>query len=133
MRIKNILLLSASLLILLSFSSAVVLPTSWNICIPSGCNFEKSGCDSDSCANETLDQHLSERTQLLHIPIKFKGLMILAIASVLLFTAQKYTKFFQLLFIKLYWKRRLFNPPDSNLFNYLVELFSQGILNPKVY
>jgi len=113
----------------------LILPISWDICIPSGCSFNSSTCDNNACINETLGQHISERTSLLNAIIKFQpSIVLLALVLILLFVLQKYLlEVIQLSTTKLYVKYKLFNSSRTKLFNYLLEAFSDGILHPRIY
>lgn len=118
-------------LILASF--VVLVSTSWNICLPDGCSFSAPICSDNSCVSETVDQHIQERSQFLNATVKTNGTASLIIAL-----------FFSL-FLFGYFKNKITlsdrnssdqkflinSPPNS--FNLLVILFSDGILNPKIY
>lgn len=122
------------LLILLSFLIIGILPSSLNICMPDGCNFNNNVCDNIACVNETITQHLGERTQLLNaITIEFQSLIILVVILILFFVIQKYLEGGKLVAIKSYVKQKLLNSSSAELFNYLIEAFSNGILHPKIY
>jgi hypothetical protein len=121
------------LLMLLSFSVIVILPNSLNICIPDGCNFNSSTCDNNACINETVTQHLSERAQFLNAIIEFQSFIILAIVLILFFVIQKYLEDGKLATAKSYIKHKLLNSPSTKLFDYLIEVFSNGIIHPKIY
>ena len=121
------------ILILLSLLVIIVLPSSWNICIPDRCSFSSGVCGSNSCANETLSQHLSERTQLFNATINFQQFILLAIVLILFFVVKKYLEDGKLAIAKSYVKQKLLNSPGVKLFNYLIEAFSNGIIHPKIY
>ena len=126
------------LLILLSFSAIVILPSSLNICLPDGCNFNNANtvCNNNSCADETIISHLGERTQLLSTTIGFQSsilFIIFAIVAAVFFAVQKYSESRKLIAAKDYFKQKLLNSSGVKLFNYLIEIFSSGILHPKIY
>ncbi len=135
MKIRKALLL---FLILLPFAMIVILPSSLNICLPYGCNFNSinAACNSNSCANETTMQHLNERTQLLSATIKlqlFMSLIIFTIIIIAFFAVQKYSENKRLIIEKFYLKQKLLNSSCIKLFDYLIKIFSSGILHPKIY
>ena len=110
------------------------MPNSLNICIPDGCNFNNSVCDNNTCANETIIQHLGERTQLLNaVTIKFQSLIILGVILIFFFIVKKFLENDKLTITKFYVKQKLLNSSGAKLFNYLIEAFSNGILHPKIY
>lgn len=135
MKIRKILLL---FLILLPFTMIVVLPSSLNICLPFGCNFNSidATCSNNSCVNETVMQHLNERAQLLSTTIKFQLFMSFIILTIIIITSlitQKYLENRKLIIAKFYYKQKLLNLSCTRLFDYLIKVFSSGILHPKIY
>lgn len=120
-----------SALISLSFLAMLILPSFLNMCIPDGCTFTPNVCSDGNCFNETVGQHLNEKSQLFTAIIKLQSLVIF-IAIVFLFLAVKnYTENENSFFVKFYAKRAVIYS-YSNM-NYLIEAFSNGIVNPKIY
>ena len=128
-----------ALLILFSFFAVVILPASWNICLPDGCSFGDNACTNNSCINETLGKHLNERTSLFSAVVKPQSsLIFLAVVLFAFFAFQKslqkyFLELIKLVTAKLYVKYKLFNSFCSKLFDYLLEAFSDGILHPQIY
>ncbi|MEW6408048.1 MAG: hypothetical protein AB1465_05145 [Patescibacteria group bacterium] len=129
MRLKIIL----PFIILLSFFAVLILPTSWSLCIPDGCNFRQPVCSNDSRINETVGQHIGERTSFFNAIVKFQQFFA-AIALLFLFIV------FQNLLPNLknlpagqLVMYRLDSSPETKLFNFLILFFSDGILNPKIF
>ena len=135
MNIRKLLL---PILILLSFSAIAFLPSSLNICLPDGCNFNNANtvCNNNACADETIISHLGERTQLLSATIGFQSsisFIVFAAILVLFFIVQKDLKDEKLVAVKSYFKQKLLNSSGVKLFNYLIDVFARGILHPKIY
>ena len=129
MRLKIIL----PLLILLSLSIIVILPSSLGICIPDGCSFSSGSCGNDVCINETIGQHLSERAQLLNVtPGSFTSVLAM-VMLVLFFIARKNLTGEKIIITQSYIKQKFLNSCGAKLFNYFIEVFSSGILHPKIY
>ena len=121
------------LLLLLSLLMIIVLPSSLDVCIPDGCSFSGGVCGSNYCVNETLSQHLSERTQLFNATINFQQFTLLAIISMLLFVIKRYLEDGKIIATGFYVKQKLLNSSGVKLFNYLIEAFSGGIIHPQIY
>ena len=121
------------ILILLSLLVIIVLPSSWNICIPDRCSFSSGVCGSNSCINETLSQHLSERTRLFNATINFQQFIFLTIVLISFFAVKKYLEDKKIIAARFYVKQKLLNSSNAKLFNYLVEAFSGGIIHPKIF
>lgn len=118
---------------LLLTSFVVLVSISWNMCLPDGCSFNAPVCSDNSCVGETFDQHIQERSQFLNATVKNEGMANLIIAL-----------FFSLILFG-YFKDKItlsdhnssdqkfkINPSPGHL-SLLVILFSDGILNPKIY
>jgi len=129
MRIKIII----SLLILSAFSFLTTSSQGWNVCIPDGCSFGNSTCGNNECENKTVAQHLSERDGLFNAVVGGNQSIILAAVLLLLIVVKTYFKNYQLYLAGFYYKYKLFDYHQTKLFDYLIRLFSRGILNPKVY
>ena len=121
------------ILILLSFLIIIALLSSWDVCIPDRCSFSSGVCGSNFCVNETLSQHLSERTQLFNVTINFQQFILLTIVLILFFVVKKYLENGKIIAARFYVKQKFLNSSTAKLFNYLVEAFSDGIIHPQIY
>ena len=120
-------------LIFASFMVFFALPNSLNICIPDGCNFAGNACNDNACVNESVSQHLNERSQFLNITVNLKLLVVLVVFLILFFVVETFSENEKSVIAEFRTKQKLFNLSFVKLFNYLVRAFSDGILNPKIY
>lgn len=118
-------------LVLASF--VVLVSISWNKCLPDGCSFNAPVCSDNGCVNETFGQHIQERSQFLNATIKTDGILALIIALFFSFILIVFFKDRKTLFDYSSSGQKLKINLFPNLFNLLVILFSDGILNPKIY
>src|SRR3989339_746202 len=91
-------------LIILSFLAILILPSFFNMCIPDGCTFSPNVCRDGACINETIGQHLGEKSQLFSAIINFQTFVILIVFIVLFFIAKKYVENKKKCFVKFYTK-----------------------------
>ena len=99
-----------------------------------GCLFGLTG-ETQVCPMN-LSEHLSiwkEMFTSLPQNIGLLGLLILAVVFIIIFTISK--KFLFELYLRAAHRLKLYikQNPQINIFNYLREVFSSGILNPKIY
>ena len=116
---------------LLLASFVVLMFFSFGVCLPRGCVFDNI-CADGSCLNEDINQHIEERAQFLSITLKNDSVFFL-MGLVILFALNKY---FSANNIQLYCCSLDSRPETSfppNIFNFLILLFSGGLLNPKIY
>jgi len=131
--------ITLALVILFSFFAVVALPASWNTCLPDGCSFDSNVCDSTSCINETLGQHLDERTSLFSVivgPQSSTFLFAFILLAFFAFQESLQKHFLELIRFeagKLYAKYKVFSSLCSKLVDYLLEAFSSGILHSQIY
>ncbi|OGZ62865.1 MAG: hypothetical protein A2998_03255 [Candidatus Staskawiczbacteria bacterium RIFCSPLOWO2_01_FULL_37_25b] len=125
---KNIL----SLLIILSFLAILILPSFLNmcICIADGYTFSPNICRDGVCINETIGQHLNEKSQLFVAIVKWQIFSIVFFVS--FFVANKYLKDKKQVYAKSYAKQGPLSYSFNGI-NYLIEAFSSGIVNPKIF
>src|SRR3989339_695085 len=117
---KNIL----SLLILLSVFMVMVLPGSFGICIPGGCGVDKS-----------ISQYFSERMLLTGFILKSQQtiLFLIIVLSLLSLFNNYLIKIIETFNNKLCAIYKIFNFQNTRLFDYLIRVYSDGILNPKIF
>lgn len=125
---KNII---SALLILVSF--VALASFSLNKCLPDGCSFSAPVCSDKSCVSETFDQHIQERAQFLNAVVKTDIMSLLIISLLLSFVLIGYFKARTTQFDYGSQSAKFKVDSSPNIFNYLVLLFSDGILNPKIY
>ncbi|MCL5071983.1 MAG: hypothetical protein M1308_13990 [Actinobacteria bacterium] len=120
-----------SFLIVLSFLAILILPSFLNMCIPDGCTFRPNVCSDGACFNETIGQHLNEKSQLFTAIVKLQIFFIVAVLIAFAFVIKKDIESNERFFVKFYTWQSLLNPLKSN--NYLIEAISNGIVNPKIF
>ena len=110
-----------------------ILPNSLNVCIPDGCSFSSGACSYNTCVNETITQHLGEMPQLLNTTIKFQAFIFFLAVLILFSIVKKCFENKKITVTRFYVKQRFLNSSCTKLFNYLLGIFSNGILHPKIY
>lgn len=121
------------LFLVLILSAFSLLFFSWNTCLPDGCSFNAPVCSDNSCVNETFGQHIQERSQFLNATIKTDGMLALIIALLFSFILIGYFKDKKALFNRDSLGQKFKINPFPDPFNFLIILFSDGILNPKIH
>lgn len=121
----------AAFLILISF--VALASFSLNKCLPDGCSFSAPVCSDNICVSETFDQHIQERAQFLNAVVKTDIMSLLIITLLLSFVLIGYFKARTTQFDCALLNVKFKVDSSLNLFNCLVLLFSDGILNPKIY
>ena len=119
------------LLIILSFLAVLILPSFLNMCIPDGCTFSPNVCSDGACFNESIGQHLSEKSQLFTAIVELQIFIALVVFLFLSFVFNKYLEDKKQVYVKAYANQRLLYPLTG--INYLIEAFSKGIINPKIF
>lgn len=117
----------------LTLVSILLLLISWNTCLPDGCSFSAPVCSDNGCVNETFDQHIQERSQFLNATVKTNGMLALIIALIFSFIIVGCFKDRKILFGLNSLDQKLKINPFPDPFNFLIILFSDGILNPKIH
>lgn len=125
---KNII---PTLLILISF--VALISFSLNMCLPDGCSFSAPVCSDRSCVSETFNQHIQERAQFLNAVVKTDITSLLITTLLLSFVLIGYFKARTIQFDYGSFSVKFKVDSSPNVFNCLVLLFSDGILNPKIY
>lgn len=120
-----------SFLITLSFLAILILPSFLNMCIPDGCTFSPNVCRDGACLNETVGQHLNEKSQLFTAIVKLQIFFIVAVLIAFAFVIKKDIENKERFFVKFYGRQALLNSFANS--NYLIEAFSNGIVNPKIF
>jgi len=118
-------------IIFLFLLTVIILPYFFDVCIPDGCRFSVINvCQDGACINESLGQHLGEKSQSFTALVQLQTLILTAFLVVFLIV-KKIIDDKAYLFVKLYERRRY----SFSLFslNYLIEAFSKGIVNPKIF
>src|SRR3989339_843411 len=128
---KNIL----SLLILLSVFMVMVLPGSFGICIPGGCDVDNNACIDGVCVDESISQYISERMLLTGFILKSQQtiLFLIIVLSLLSLFNNYLIKIIETFNNKLCAIYKIFNFQNTRLFDYLIRVYSDGILNPKIF
>jgi len=119
------------IIISLSLLAILILPGLLNMCIPDGCTFRPNVCSDGNCFNETVSQHLNENSQLFTAIVQLQTFIVFAAIIFLFFIVKNYTESENRFFVKFYTKRVAIYSYSS--INYLIEAFSNGIVNPKIY
>ncbi len=108
---------------------------SWQTCFPDGCvyNIQSPVCQDGSCFNENLASHLQEKSQFLNATTgtsrSFTIFFVLLLSLFLAIFFNKKKESYDLSFF--YQKCK--NNRLYHQFNQLIDLFSNGILNPKIF
>ncbi|MDP2741235.1 MAG: hypothetical protein Q8O66_00920 [bacterium] len=102
-----------------------------NMCIPDGCTFSPNVCSDGACFNESIGQHLSEKSQLFTAIVELQIFIVFAVFLVLSFISDKYIEDKKQIYAMSYANQRLLYPFSG--INYLIEAFSRGIVNPKIF
>ncbi|HMN19208.1 MAG TPA: hypothetical protein PKA31_01260 [Candidatus Moranbacteria bacterium] len=109
----------------LIFLAVLLISVLGTICIPS---FEvgQQNCTGFSCVNESLPQHMSERSSFfLFLPIAVVLLLMLSVA--VFFHKDQVNN--ELIFFQIRQTQKRYY---SKLFNFIIEIFSEGILHAKI-
>lgn len=105
---------------------------SFNRCLPDGCSYGNAVCDDSGCSTESISQHMEERSSFLVSITKINPSFLLLLLLSVLFLSAYFSKDSHL--IKPDPLIRYARIKDKgNFFNILTQLFSDGILNPKIY
>lgn len=108
---------------------------SWQVCFPDGCvyNIQNPVCQDGNCFNESLTSHLQEKSQFLNAitgTSRSSTIFFVLLLSLLfvIFYNKKKESYDLSFFYQKFKVDRFYNP-----FNPWVNLFSDGILNPKIF
>lgn len=126
-----------TILIFLSFSLIIILPSFLTICSNNVHSVQKyivnnQLCSHKDCLNGILLQYFHIRTKILQTTTEIQLIAVVAFGLLLLFIKRKFLIDKKLILGKLYIKQK-FKNSSSNLFNSLLLVFFNGILHPKIY
>ena len=107
----------------------------WQTCFPDGCvyNLQNPVCQDGSCSNESLTSHLQEKSHFLNALTGTSRsstlffILLLSLFLAVLLNKEKESHNLNFFYQK-FKSNRTHNP-----FNSLINLFSDGILNPKIF
>ena len=118
--------------ILSIIASLFVITNNQQLCLPDGCFFvpQEQVCQDGKCMNEDVRDHFAERANFLMATVKNNNILlqfvILLFVSVFLFN-------YRPLLLRLSIRFKSIIRDYSFVYNGFIELFSKGVLHPKIY